>query len=385
MRQQSALLALLLALAFTSCKKNNGNDGGDPEPPPPAAQVDIAAVDKAVTDFMAKYTIPGVSIAVTKNEKLVYVKSYGKMSNTDNTPVKNNNLFRIASVSKPVTAVGIMKLLEANKLTLDSKVFGAGSILGTDYPSAKLGDVSDITVRHLLHHTTGAWPNNGTDPMFKQPAYSHSQLISWTLDNYNATADRGVYKYSNFGYCVLGRIIEKLSGKSYEQFIKDEVLTPSGITTMRMGGNTVADRKPNEVLYTGQNGENPYIYDFPRMDSHGGWIATATDLARFMTKVDGFGNKPDILKAATITTMTTRSVPSSNYASGWGVNDAKHWWHTGSLPGTATEIIRANNGFSWVILCNSNSKLAGFADAMDGLLWPFVTNTSTPWQNIDQF
>ncbi len=122
--------------------------------------------------------------------------------------------------------------------------------LGSDYPTAPVG-VNDITVRHLLHHTVGVWGNDGNDPMFKQSTYTHSQLIKWTLENYPATSGRGTYSYSNFGYCLLGRIIEKLSGKSYEQFIKDEVLTPSGITTMQIGGSTLADRKPGEVIYNG--------------------------------------------------------------------------------------------------------------------------------------
>jgi CubicO group peptidase (beta-lactamase class C family) len=306
------------------------------------------------------------------------------MSSSDNTAITNASLFRIASISKPVTAVGIMKLLEANKLTLDSKVFGPSGILGSDFPTAPVG-VHDITVRHLLHHTVGAWGNDGNDPMFKQPAFNHSQLIKWTLENYPATSGRGTYRYSNFGYCILGRIIEKLSGKSYEQFIKDEVLTPCGITNMKIGGSTLAERKPGEVIYNAQSGQNAYIYNVPRMDSHGGWIASATDLARFMIRVDGFTSKPDILQPATITAMVTPSVPSSNYACGWGVNSANHWWHTGGLPGTATEFIRSSGGFNWVILCNSRSTNANFDGALDGLLWSVIQNANTPWQDIDQF
>lgn len=382
MRKQIVLAFLLVSLLIGGCKKDNSQDEG---PTPPGGQKDIEAIDNAVNNFMQKYSIPGVSIAVTKDDNLVYVKSYGKMSANDNTAISNNSLFRIASVSKPVTAVGIMKLLEANKLTMDSKVFGAGSILGNDYPSSKLSQVSDLTVRHLLHHTSNLWPNDGNDPMFKQPGFNHEQLINWTLDNYNGVSTRGVYRYSNFGYCLLGRIIEKLSGKSYEQFIKDEVLKPSGITGMQIGGNTLTDRKNNEVIYTGQGGFDPYVYNISRMDAHGGWIASATDLARFLVRVNGYNGKTDILQPATITTMTTRSVPSSNYASGWGVNDANNWWHNGSLPGTASEIIRAANGFCWVILCNSRSTASGFDTALDELLWPFVSNASTPWQNIDQF
>lgn len=385
MKKRAYLFAigLLAVVSLVSCSKSK--DDSDPDPVGPGTQVAIPAIDNAVTAFMTTYQIPGVSIAITKNGKLVYLKSYGKMSATDNTPVTDNSLYRIASVSKPITAVGIMKLLEANKLTLDSKIFGTGSILGNDYPTTQMANLTDITVRHLLHHTVGVWGNDANDPMFKNPAMNHEQLIKWTLDNYPATTGRGTYRYSNFGYCLLGRIIEKLSGKTYEQFIKDEVLTPCGISNMSIAGNTLSDRKPNEVIYTGQSGYSPYSYNIPRMDSHGGWIASAKDLAKFMIRVDGFSNKPDILQPATITAMTTRSVPSSNYAAGWGVNNANHWWHTGSLPGTASEIIRANSGFSWVILCNSRSYSSSFDGALDGLLWPVVQNAGTPWQDIDQF
>ena len=377
------LFLFLVLASLISCSKKS--DGGDPPPQGgPKTQKDIASIDKAVTDFMTTYSIPGVSIAVTKDGKLVYLKSYGKMSATDPTAITNDNLFRIASVSKPITAVWIMKLLEAGKLTMDSKVFGPSSILGADFPSAPTATHS-ITIRNLLHHTTVVWGNNGNDPMFKQPTYNHAQLIKWTLENYPATTGRGTYVYSNFGYCILGRVIEKLSGKTYEQFIKDEVLTPSGITGMKMGGSTLADRVAGEVVYTGQSGQNPYIYNIPRMDSHGGWLASAKDLAKFMIRVDGFSSKPDILSPTTITTMTTRSVPSSNYASGLCVNSANNWWHTGGLPGTATEIIRSPSGFNWVILCNSRSTNANFNTDMDSLLWPFVIDANTPWQDIDQF
>jgi CubicO group peptidase (beta-lactamase class C family) len=378
---KTTIITMLIGISVLSACKKSTNEP-DPVDPPPNQQ-DIAVVDNAVQNFMTTYSIPGVSIAVTRNDKLIYVKSYGKMSATDNAPVTNNSLFRIASVSKPITAIGIMKLLEANKLTLNAQVFGAAGIL-SQYQSSQLSYMTDITVNHLLHHTSGYWPNDGNDPMFQHADYNHDQLINWTLQTYAPVAARGTYKYSNFGYCVLGRIIEKLSGKTYEQFIKDEILTPCGVTDMTISGNTLAERKTNEVLYTGQAGGNPYIYNIRRMDSHGGWLATATDLARIIVRVDGVAAKPDILQSSTISTMTTK--PSgSDYACGWQVNAANNWWHTGGLPGTATEIVRAGNGFSWVILCNSRNTTDAFNTAMDNLLWPAVLNTSTPWQDIDQF
>jgi CubicO group peptidase (beta-lactamase class C family) len=393
---------VLVLFSLAGCGKSGGSNtgtgtgagGGGTTPPPPGGgntggtttivQKDVAAVDNAVTKFMTSWSVPGMSVAVIHNDKLVYVKSYGKMSATDTTSIKNSSLFRLASVSKQITSVAIMKLLEAGKLTLDSKVFGAGSILGTDYTGTYLGGVSDITIGQLLHHTTGDWPNDGTDPMFQQTSYTQTQLINWALGGYPDRGKRGQYYYSNFGYCLLGRVIEKLSGKTYEQYCKDVVLTPSGITDMVIGGNTLADRKPNEVIYTGQS-EDPYNMNVTRMDSHGGWLATATDMARFLAHVDGFTGVSDLLLPATITTMTTPSTGNPNYACGWAVSTANNWWHNGSLPGTLTEIIRANNGFCWVMLCNTRALNDQMDTDLDNLLWPAVNDGTTSWQDIDQF
>ena len=90
------------------------------------------------------------------------------------------------------------------------------------------------------------------------------------------------YAYSNFGYCLLGRVLEKVTGQSYEQAVKDLILDPADTKSMTIGGNTKQDRLPNEVLYYGQD-EDAYhkIMDVKRMDAHGGWVATPIDLVRF--------------------------------------------------------------------------------------------------------
>ncbi len=392
MRIPAIVLAAFLVVCNSSCSKDSTPTPSEPPAtdspvvtPPPVIETQkaITGIDNAVKAFMTTYHVPGISIAVTKDEKLVYVKSYGQMDNNDTTPVTNTSLFRIASLSKQFTSVAIMKLIEAKKLTMASTVFGKEGILTADYPAAD--PFYDITIDQLLHHTTGNWPNDGSDPMFQQPSMSTGDLIKWTLANYPDKGKRGQYYYSNFGYCLLGRVIEKVSGKTYAQFIQDEILTPSGITDMVIGGNTMADRKPQEVKYFGQD-ENPYDMNIARMDSHGGWLATASDLMRFLVKVDGFTVKPDILQSATETLMTTPSAGNSTYACGWAVNKEGNWWHTGSLPGTVTEQVRTGKGFNWAILCNTRVWTTDqiFTD-LDQLLWPAVNDASTPWETRDQF
>jgi CubicO group peptidase (beta-lactamase class C family) len=207
------------------------------------------------------------------------------------------------------------------------------------------------------------------------------EIISWTLDNMPLRNEPGTnYAYSNFGYCILGRVIEKISGLRYEDYVKKFILDKAGISDMEIGGNTLADRKPNEVVYYGQGGEDPYVFNIKRMDSHGGWIASATDLVRFILCVDSFSTKPDILSASTIKTMTEPSSSNKNYACGWQVNEAHNWWHSGSLPGTATEMVRAHNGYSWAVLTNTRTWQQGFVQDLDHLVWQVLKDSTIQWQ-----
>ncbi|CAL1516345.1 serine hydrolase domain-containing protein [Chitinophaga sp. MM2321] len=346
----------------------------------------IPQVDEVVDSFMARYQVPGMSVAITRNGKLVYASGYGTADKATGEKVSPASLFRIASVSKSITATAILKLVEAKKLSLDDNVFGPGAILGTSYGTRPYSNwLKAITIRELLQHTGGGWSNNGEDPMFSNPGMTAPALIAWTLDHISLKYAPGtVYAYSNFGYCVLGRVIEKVTGLSYEQYVKSAILAPLGITTMQTGGNTMADRKKKEVKYYGQHGENPYDFDVARMDAHGGWIASATDLARFLAGVDGFPTRPDVLSKASIMAMTTPSTANPNYALGWLVNVYHNWWHSGSLPGTASEIVRAGNGFSWVLLCNTRAE-EGFFNDLDGLIWKAVNDKTTRWPDVDLF
>ena len=244
----SGLLLLCTAISIASCKKDSGEDQR-PDPPPNDKQQDIAGIDNAVNAFMTKYNVPAVSIAVAKNEKLVYAKAYGKADKEAGTDATTSHLFRIASVSKPITGVAITKLIQDKKLSMDDTVFGPGGILGTKYGTKAYSDnLKKITVKHLLHHTAGAWGNSVNDPMFMNNALTFTELINYTLDNRPVTKTPGtVHDYSNFGYCLLGRIIETVSGKSYEEYVKTEIFTPMGVKNIIMGGSKLADRKTNEA------------------------------------------------------------------------------------------------------------------------------------------
>jgi CubicO group peptidase (beta-lactamase class C family) len=319
---------------------------------------------------MAKFDVPGLSVAIAQHGRFVYESAFGVANREPREQLTTANLFRIASVTKPITSVTVFSLMEKGKLRLNDTVFGGNGILGKKYGSPPYKRfVEEITIDHLLTHTCGGWENNNDDPMFHHPEMDHAQLISWTLDNQPLKFSPGThYAYSNFGYCVLGRVIEEITHRGYSEYVRDAILAPCGVRDMRIAGNTLGERAPNEVVYYGQGGENPYDMNVERMDSHGGWLANPHDLVLFLNHVDGFKFTQNILKPEMIKLMTTPSSASLNYARGWAVNDLGNWWHSGSLPGTTTIMVRTSSGFCWAALTNTRTQ-SDLGLALDNMVW----------------
>lgn len=321
--------------------------------------------------FLEQFKAPGLSVAIARQGQLVYQKGFGFADRDKREPLDPRHTFRIASVSKPITSAGIFSLIEQGKLHLNDRVFGPKGLLGTDYATPPSTPLNDITIHHLLTHTCGGWSNAKRDPMFLNPKMTHRELIEWALKNIPLDHTPGThYDYSNFGYCLLGRIIEKVSGRSYAEAIQQYVLAKCGIESMKLAGNTLAERGDHEVIYYGQNNENPYSMNIRRMDAHGGWLGTPTDLVSFAIHVDGFDNIPDILSPDTLKTMTTPSSIHANYACGWVVNKVPNWWHNGSIPGVMTILVRTKSGLCWAAF--ANTRATGISKGIDDLMWKMV-------------
>ncbi len=347
---------------------------------------DISTIDQNVVAFMNTYNVPGLSIAITWNENLVYAKGYGLADAGNNKTVGTQNLFRTAALSQQITSAAFMRLMDQGKVNMTDKVFGTGAILGNEFGTLPYGPgITDITVGELLHHTEGGWANDSTDPMMVYPNLSAQQLITWTLDNRPLLTGPGKkYIYSNFGYCILGRVIEKITGSPYAQAVQQLVLQPSGITDMQIAGNTLAARLPNEAIYYGQSSEDPYGFNLARMDAHSGWLATATDMARFLVHVDGLSAQT-ILSPNALSVMTTGSVANPNYACGW-LLDGTTWYHPGGLPGSGTAESRSVQfgNFNVVILANTRSLDPNFDHDKNQVILNSITETLT-WPNYDLF
>ncbi|MFN8252209.1 MAG: serine hydrolase domain-containing protein [Ferruginibacter sp.] len=367
-----------------SCTKDNTDTD--------VKQNDIAVIDGKITAWMTANGMPGASLAISRNGKLVYRKGYGVTDPASGEKVAVDSRFRMASVSKTITSAAILKLVQDGKLSLNQKVFGAGAILGTTYGTQPYKTyVTDITVDHLLHQTFGGWGTNAPgDPAFYDSSMSHTALINWTLDNNPLVNAPGTtYRYSNFGFILLARIIEKVSGKTYEDYVKTDILNPLGAVNTFIAGNNAAQRKTNEVTYKGQAGDIPYVYalyNYSRADGAFGWISTPTDMLRFLTAIDSSATRPDLLNGATLKTMVTTTAANVYYGCGWAV-EGPEWYWFGSLPGTASVIYRNSNGLCVSFVANSrlqpdpNNALNGIA----GIINEINTNTAIKWQNIDQF
>jgi CubicO group peptidase (beta-lactamase class C family) len=332
------------------------------------------AANRIVVPFMQRWAVPGLSLATARDGAIRTTRTFGYANRITREIVTPGHRFRIASVSKPITSTAVHLLIQQNKLKLTDKAFGPGALLGTAFGtqpySARL---KAITVQHLLEHTSGGWTNDGNDPMFKQPGLSQAALISWTLDNQPQVADPGTqWAYSNFGYCVLGRIIEKVTGQSYAAFVNQAVLSPSGATRMALAGSNATQRADTEAVYFALN-DDPYGMRVDRMDSHGGWIAHPSDILRFLFRVDGLASPPDLLTPAVRTAMTTASAlrPATpvGYARGWAVTSAGVNFHDGVLPGTQSILVRPKDGRAWAAVCNAGRPGTDLAIEFDKMLW----------------
>ena len=351
----------------------------------------IPAFDQFMANTMSKYGVPGGSLAITRNGKLIMARGYGVIDQANNVPAQPDTLYRIASLSKTITAVTVMHLVETGKLSMDQPAFALlpdlQSPTGTDLDPR----LATITIRQLLTHTAGWDPDKSGDPTDRQAAIAGTMGVPSPVSSDNMVRymrgqmldnDPGLYyAYSNFGYDVLGRIVDRVTGMSYEQYVRTNVLAPMGITTARIAQTLPQGRLPGESLYfADQKAESIFPNVTPKFvsvaygawymegfDADGGWVISAIDYAKLINAIDGQKGAA-FLKPATVAAMTAR--PGARnwdgqdnwYACGLAVKPTakgQQWWNAGAIDGTFTYFFRNDDGTVMVVFYNSRSNPPG--------------------------
>jgi N-acyl-D-amino-acid deacylase len=377
--------------------------GDDPEPPfsmTGEPNPRFTEIDAWAKTFMTEKKIAGGSVAIGCDGEVVFARGYGFADRDAQTPVEPTSLFRIASVSKPITAVAVVQLVEQGKLRLDESIVDLLDL--TD--GSRITDFdpwwSRVTLAHLLTHTGGWDRNRSGDPMFMDREIAgsfntalpvtHSQVIGFQFLRGIDYAPGERFAYSNFGYCLLGRAIERASGQRYENYVREHLFSPLGITCARIGGTTADERLPGEVRYytiddyrslavvgpDAGRAEVPGQYggwNQPLLDSHGGWVMSSVDLVRFGMALDAIEGEPrtrsGLLSATSAKAMFTAQAPyrvgqaiPPGYGYGWDVtrlDDTPLVEHGGALPCTAAILARLDNRIWFAALFNCGRTADG--------------------------
>lgn len=381
-RSLAALLATLILFITAASARGEVVTTGSALP-------GLAAFDRAVATLLERWNIPGASLAVAKDGRLVLARGYGYSDKGGLRPVTPDLRFRIASLSKSLTATAIMKLVEEGRIDLDQPAL---PLLGPWVPAPR--EITDprvyrITVRHLLIHRGGWNREISGDPSFDSRerlndpdcrGVMHDELTR-KLD-----FDPGAsFAYSNTGYCILGRIIEQVSGMPYADFVRRHVLAPAGVENMAL--TRKAEFRPDEPIYYQTPGSAVSPYEgiaLNAIDSLAGWVARPTDYLRYFLTLNGFAGK-SILKPQSIAQMfasppSAPKPPPNWYGLGVRVqarSGGLDLWHHGSMPGTQAEVVLSREGVAWVIAFNARPvDAAAFSDDIDATLWAAARRTA---------
>ena len=334
--------------------------------------------DASINRFMRYWDIKGGSFALMRNDSLLYAKGYGYANIQDSIPCDVKNIFRVASVSKLLTAVAIMHLEETGQISTQDFVFGEQGILNDSlFLNFRDKKIKKVTVEHLLRHTSG-FSNPHGDAAFNMELVSRflGKPLPLDMDDMVTYATRirlravpgGRFNYSNLGYIILSKVIEKVSGLPYETYIKDSILAPIGCYDIHLANNYSVGFRENEVTYyevkeaepvPGYDGKDTLVMkslggnDVHGLYGAGGWVASPVELLKLVSAINKCPVREDFLTPGSIDFMTPygkNAVPA-----GWASTSSNFWLRSGSMSGTSALIKVQKDGYSWVFISNSSS------------------------------
>ena len=341
----------------------------------------LQVIDRNLNMLFSRESLKGgFQVAISKYGKVVYAKGFGYSDLEDSVEMQPYNVMRIASVSKLITAVAVMRLVDEGKISLDQRVFGPVGILNDDiYTAYADSRWADITVRHLLNHS-GGWTSRWGDPMFiphsiarqmgKRLTITIQDIIRFMMDK-RLHFDPGTSSvYCNFGYGILGEVVAKVAGMPYEDYVRGTLLAPLGIYDMYIGHSHREHALPFEVKYYEADSsavaidysvDTTVVYvrrsyggsDIHTLGSAGGWVASAVDLLKLTLAIDGYDDVPDILTKESVDIMVERE--SGFDPLGWRTTVEDNWYRSGTLAATAAMVARRPDGVCYVVLINSGN------------------------------
>ena len=379
-----AVMAIVLSVSKAGC---SNEVEPEPETPTPLHHLmdnslceyeETRRFDASINRFMRYWGIRGGSFALMRNDSLLYAKGYGFANTQDSIPCEVRNIFRVASVSKLLTAVAVMHLEETGQLSTQDFVFGEDGILNDslflDYRDKK---IKKVTVEHLLRHTSG-FSNPHGDAAFnmelvaqfldKPLPLSMDDMVLYATKNKLRAVPGGRFNYSNLGYIVLSKVIEKVSGIPYETYIKDSILAPIGCYDIHLANNYSDGFRENEVTYyevkeaepvPAYDGSDTLVMkslggnDVRGLYGAGGWVASPVELLKLVSAINKCPVREDFLTPESIDFMTPYGKNAK--PAGWASSSAKFWLRSGSMSGTSALIKAQKDGYSWVFISNSSS------------------------------
>ncbi len=346
-----------------------------------SAQPELHAMDSIMQRYLKRWEIHGAQLAISRHDSLLYARGFGYADKDSKIPMEPSYIMRMASVSKLVTATGIMKLRDMGKIRLSDKVFGPKGILNDTFYVNSIRDKRyfDITVEQLLRHKAG-FTNYAGDAIFSTRYImqqnhlttppDHRTLLRIVLRRHLGYTPGTAQRYCNIGYTLLSLIIEKRTGMSYENFMQRYVLNPAGCYDFHIAGNYLKDRRPNETVYYMHSSSVPVpefnnsgrmvvrCYgenDITTALGAGAWVASAAELCRLVASIDGDRIVPDVISPQAVKLMT-QEMPDHQFSLGWNFTPRNRpWIRTGSLVGTSALVLRYPDGECWVFITNTST------------------------------
>ncbi len=296
---------------------------------------------------------PGLSLAVALDDRQVFAEGYGKADVENDVPCAADTVFRIASISKPITAVAVLQLFEQGQLSLDDPV---RKYLPVFPPK---GDAV-ITLRHVLTHTSGIRHYAPGEMESREPYRTVTDALAVFKDDPLLFAPGARHEYSSFAYNMLAGVVEVVSGLSFDAYLRERVFQPAGMisTYLEQQGDLVRRRGRQYVLVGDALRNAPYA-DLSVKWAGGGMVSTVEDLVRFHIALD----QGKLLRPETLRLMYTPGTLSDGtvleYALGWDVRMAagKRWIaHAGGATGGSSYLLRdPESGLAIALLCNVGS------------------------------